>query len=199
MSLRHALLGLLADEPASGYELTKKFENTLHRYAWSAKHSQIYPELNRLAADGLIEVIDEGSRGKKTYAITESGHAELRRWLMTPPSGGVRNEFVLRLFLLSALEAPEARRLLGEYAAEADRDLEQLRAFLHQVRQADPGWPHNPLEFGHLAAEYGLRALAGARDWARWAIEQIDQAGSDAASGSGPGHGLGADHAQQGQ
>lgn len=53
-SLRYALLGLLAEEPASGYDLTKKFERMLQRYAWHAQHSQIYPELNRMAVDVAV-------------------------------------------------------------------------------------------------------------------------------------------------
>ena len=35
MSLKHALLGLLADAPASGYELTKQFELSLAN-VWNA-------------------------------------------------------------------------------------------------------------------------------------------------------------------
>jgi PadR family transcriptional regulator, regulatory protein AphA len=174
MSLRHALLGLLADQPSSGYDLTKRFERALQKYAWYAKHSQIYPELSRLAGDGLIEMIDEGSRGRKTYAITASGREELRRWLMTPPQArGVRNEFVLRLFLLSTLEAPEARRLLSEYADEARRELTHLHELIQHVESR---WKDDPLDFGRLAAEYGLRSLQCTQEWARWAVEQLDRA-----------------------
>ena len=46
MSLRHALLGLLAVQPATGYELAQKFDASLGT-AWHASHSQIYPELAR--------------------------------------------------------------------------------------------------------------------------------------------------------
>ena len=56
MSLRHAVLGALADEPRNGYALVKHFGQSLG-YAWSASHSQIYPELARLRDDGLIEQI----------------------------------------------------------------------------------------------------------------------------------------------
>ena len=45
MSLSHALLGLLAVRPRSGYELTKVFGGDLGRYAWQAGHTSIYPEL----------------------------------------------------------------------------------------------------------------------------------------------------------
>jgi len=73
MSLRYALLGLLAHEPASGYGLTKYFERNVGRYAWHAKHTQIYPELNRLADEGCIEVVEEGPRGRRTYGLTDMG------------------------------------------------------------------------------------------------------------------------------
>src|SRR3954469_14449681 len=76
MSLPHALLGLLAVQPASGYELTKEFERELGRYAWQAGHTSVYPELTRLAERGLVEVTDAGPRGRRTYAITADGRAE---------------------------------------------------------------------------------------------------------------------------
>ncbi|MFC6067755.1 PadR family transcriptional regulator [Streptomyces ochraceiscleroticus] len=176
MSLRYALLGLLADEAGSGYELTKKFERSLDRYAWHAKHNQVYQELNRLAADGLAEVVEEGARGRKTYAITEAGRADLRQWLLNPPRNPVvRNEFVLRLFLLFALDPKEARVVLAEYAAAVQRDLDALTALVESadVDPADGVLP-DPLAFGHLAAGFGLHMLPASRDWAHWAIAQID-------------------------
>ena len=69
MSLRHAVLGLLADEPASGYDLLKVFDRSL-AFIWPATQSQLYGELNRLADDGLIEVTHQGPRGRKDYSIT---------------------------------------------------------------------------------------------------------------------------------
>src|SRR5262245_59647965 len=113
MSLRYALLGLLSERPASGYELTGAFERALGRYPWHAQHSQIYPELSRLAADGAIAILDEGPRGRRTYAITDAGRGALRQWLLDPPREFLmRSEFVLRLFLLSTLDPDDARALL---------------------------------------------------------------------------------------
>ena len=114
MSLPHALLGLLAVAPASGYELTKEFERDLGHYAWQAGHTSIYPELGKLAKRGLIHVTHEGARGAKTYDITADGRAGLRGWLLRPPSEDrvVRNEQVLRMFLISALEPTDQRQLL---------------------------------------------------------------------------------------
>lgn len=170
MSLRYAVLGMLADQPASGYELTRQFDEALGQHAWHARHSQIYPELKRLANEGLVTVVEEGPRGRRTYDVTEAGRTELREWLRTyPESGVVRNEYALRLFLLGALEPVEAQSLLEKYAQAGEEQVQALR----NVRSEFEDRP--VLEFGRLAAEFGLRYFEMQRDWARWAIEQIDQ------------------------
>jgi DNA-binding PadR family transcriptional regulator len=172
MSLRYALLGLLAEEPASGYDLTRKFERVLQRYAWHAKNSQVYPELGELCAEGLISVVDEGPRGRRTYAITDVGRDELRRWMRNPPEVFVvRNEFVLRLFLLSALEPEEARAALGRLAAESDAALADLREQVEKFDAAAP--PGAPLPLGRLVAEFGVRSFQTLREWAQWAQQRI--------------------------
>ena len=117
MSLRYALLGLLAREPASGYELARRFRGGVGRYAWHAQQSQVYPELNHLAADSLVEVVDEGPRGRRTYAITSAGRDDLHGWLTAADDRPiVRNEQVLRLFLLPCLGREDARVLLQRQA-----------------------------------------------------------------------------------
>ena len=49
MSLRHALLALLDATPMTGYTLAKHFDQSA-AFVWHAPHSQIYPELRRMAA-----------------------------------------------------------------------------------------------------------------------------------------------------
>lgn len=170
MSLRHALLGMLADRPASGYDLTRLFDVALGRHAWHARHSQIYPELNRLAGEGLVTVVGEGPRGRRTYDLTEAGRTELRDWMRKyPESGVVRNEYALRLFFLGALEPAEARSLLEKYAEAGEEQARQLRDRRSELDQRPL------LEFGRLAAEFGLCYFEMQRDWARWAIERLDQ------------------------
>jgi PadR family transcriptional regulator AphA len=183
MSLPHALLGLLAVAPRSGYELAKAFDGDLGRYAWQAGHTSIYPELARLAERGLVEVTREGARGSRTYSVTDAGRDELRTWLLTPPRQGakVRNELVLRMFLLSALDPPDARKLLERIAASTARDaavLRKVRAEAGPVRLGPEG-------FGQLAAEYGLRQYDAVHDWALWALDQLDQAVATTTSAPG--------------
>lgn len=44
MSLRHAILVLLQDQEASGYDLAREFANSIG-LVWNATHQQIYLEL----------------------------------------------------------------------------------------------------------------------------------------------------------
>jgi len=113
MSLRHAVLGLLSLSPSTGYELTQRFDRSLSN-AWHASHSQIYPELAKLEAEGFAEVISEGARRSKTWAATDAGREELRRWMVdSEPVRPQRNETALRWFLVFRLE-PEDRRVVLE-------------------------------------------------------------------------------------
>ncbi|RZT88972.1 PadR family transcriptional regulator [Pseudonocardia sediminis] len=171
MSLRHALLGLLAEKPASGYELTQVFEASLQRFAWHARHSQIYPELNKLADEGLVTVVGSGARNRRTYGLTDDGRAELHRWLLSPPGApSVRNESVLRMFLLTALPPDDAKAMLERFRSEGAH----VEKVLAEIRSDDS--PEAVLEFGQLAAEFGLRYFRMQQEWASWAIDQLEKA-----------------------
>jgi len=175
MSLKHALLGLLAKGPASGYELTKEFELSLAN-VWSAKHSQIYPELRKMTEEGWLTVGEEGSRGRKEYEITDAGRAELRRWLIdvTPDRIG-RNEWLLRVFFLWTLPPEEAADYLDGEAAAARRGAEHLASI-----DALVNWDQTGSDFmGRLALEWGLRSTRFQAEWAEWAAAQI-RSGHDA-------------------
>jgi PadR family transcriptional regulator, regulatory protein AphA len=172
MSLPHALLGLLAAEPATGYDLAREFEGALGQWAWQAGHTSIYPELAKLAGRGLVEVVEEGARGRRVYDVTDAGRAELRDWLLSTPGGGgpVRNEVVLRMFLITALDPPDAREALRRIADHAATDAGRLRA----LRETVPGvGADGRAGLGRLALEYGIRANDAAHDWAHWALDAL--------------------------
>src|SRR4051812_50161094 len=87
MSLRHAVLGMLADEPGSGYDLLKRFERAMAS-VWPATQSQLYGELGKLEAAGMIHVLAEGPRGRKEYENTEARLEGLRHRLGGLAPGG---------------------------------------------------------------------------------------------------------------
>jgi PadR family transcriptional regulator AphA len=162
MSLRHAMLGLLAVQPATGYDLRRRFDTSLSN-AWHASHSQIYPELVKLEDEGLVEVIAEGARRSRTWALTDAGRAELRRWLVeVEPSRQQRSESAVRMFLAPRLLEPGDARV----ALERDlRDVLAQRATLEAiaaVMEADGGGaPFAP------AVDLGLRISPVMEQWIR--------------------------------
>ncbi|MFI5831887.1 PadR family transcriptional regulator [Streptomyces sp. NPDC051578] len=169
MSLRHALLGLLSERPASGYDLLKRFETSLAN-VWPATQSQMYGELAKLAAAGLISVSAQGPRGRKEYTLTDDGLAELRHWLtQTRPQRNTRSDILLRVFFLGVLPTEQASAYLTGLMELSDQEYEDLRTLEQSI-----DWGEDQLSVhGRIALEYGLRFNAMRREWARWAAAQL--------------------------
>ncbi|MGI5447744.1 PadR family transcriptional regulator [Streptomyces sp. CA-243310] len=169
MSLRHALLGLLSERPASGYDLLKRFETSLAN-VWPATQSQMYTELTKLAEAGLITVSAAGARGRKEYTLTDEGLVELRHWLTrTAPQRNTRSDILLRVFFLDVITPDQARDYLTGLMEMSEQEHEALRRLSDSIE-----WGDDPLSVnGRIALEYGLRFNAMRREWARWAADQI--------------------------
>jgi PadR family transcriptional regulator AphA len=138
MSLRHSILGLLERKPSTGYELAQMFDVSL-RTVWHASHSQIYPELARLSSQGLVEVVERGARGSKTYALTDEGREELRRWLVeADPDRSQRNESAVRLFLTQLLPAADRKRVFERDLSYVEAETAQLIALQERLEPDEP-------------------------------------------------------------
>ena len=110
-TLGHAILGLLARRPSTGYELARRLDRPVGWF-WTARHSQIYPELARLTADGLVRYAESDGRGprrNKRYRITAAGTRALRAWVLAPHEPQpVRDLETLRLWSLWTVAPAEA-------------------------------------------------------------------------------------------
>jgi DNA-binding PadR family transcriptional regulator len=171
VSLRFAALGLLAQHPGSGYDLLKRFEQSMAN-VWPATQSQLYGELNKLADAGLIEVSDIGPRGRKEYRVTAAGRAELVRWITDsrddPP---LRRPDLLRVFLLGEVSADVARQYVTAFAEHADSDLKRYEHLRDSV-----DWRDDCEDFyGRAALEYGIQHAAMEARWAQWLSTAIDE------------------------
>lgn len=171
MSLRFAALGLIAQQPGSGYDLLGRFEKSMAN-VWAATQSQLYGELNKLAEAGLIEVTEVGARGRKEYGVTDAGRAELLRWITDPGETPIRRPDLLRIFLLNEIPADEARKHVLTFAEHADSELTRLG----NLRDAWHPDGTDPADFfGRAALEYGLRNAAMEAHWARWLLATMDE------------------------
>src|SRR5574340_442963 len=99
---QYSILGLLTAQPMSGYDLSKNLRESLN-YFWAESNGQIYPNLKKLAADGLIVPVvthQTGRRAPQKYALAPAGRKRLKEWLAKPPQfQPPRNELLLKLFL----------------------------------------------------------------------------------------------------
>ncbi|MFJ4846482.1 MULTISPECIES: PadR family transcriptional regulator [unclassified Streptomyces] len=175
MSLRHAVLGLLTERPASGYDLLGRFQTSLVN-VWPATQSQLYTELNRLADAGLVAVTAEGPRGRKEYTLTDEGRRELLHWLVeVEPQRVRRSDGLLRVFFLNQVAPEQARTYVereGTTAVAYHQELAELE------RTVD--WDEGDLSFyGRLALEWGLRFTRMQEEWAQWASERIAERTSE--------------------
>ena len=116
MSVRFAILGLLAQKPRHGYELRAAFEAVVGGDAnWEVKPAQIYTTLERLEEAGLVERSSDLGEGdepsRRVYAVTGSGHTALVEWFangVTPEHQ--RDEFFVKLMIgLASGEADPAQ------------------------------------------------------------------------------------------
>src|SRR6184192_1744794 len=110
-----AVLGLIALEPRSGYDVKRIVDRTI-RHFWAASYGQIYPELKRLEEAGWIagKDADRGGRSRRVYRITAAGRRQLESWLHGYETRiEMRDESLLRLFFADALPPDEALGLLA--------------------------------------------------------------------------------------
>jgi PadR family transcriptional regulator, regulatory protein AphA len=131
MSLKFAILGLLSHEELSGYELTRRFGHSVG-YFWHARSQQIYPELAKLEADGLVSgrLVEQVGRPDKTlYAITDRGTEELAAWVTTPsPLTFGKDEFLVKVWSYGQAEPGAAMAALAEQRAKHEERLAGYRA-----------------------------------------------------------------------
>ena len=111
MSLPHVLLGLLGEEPRTGYELARAIREDLDAI-WRAEFSQIYPALARLRRAGFVHLKVLGPRRgprRNLYRVTAAGRRELRRWLAIAPAPPGKDEGLARVAFFDALPPSERR------------------------------------------------------------------------------------------
>jgi len=108
------ILGLLAFAPRTGYDI-KQVTDVSTRFFWGASYGQIYPELRRLEAAGLVRSSDapRGALRRRVYRLTADGERALRSWLTRPEEiFDYRDEGLLKLFFGELLEGEDLLELV---------------------------------------------------------------------------------------
>src|SRR5512137_2385775 len=140
MSVRHAVLGLLAQRPRHGYELRAAFQALVGGEAnWDVKPAQIYTTLARLEQGGLVvedSVEQDAGPEKRIYALTLPGREALQEWF----ANGIEpehqhDEFFLKLMIGLVSGVADPYRLIQTQRA---RLFQELHDITEQRSLADP-------------------------------------------------------------
>ncbi|MEV7324882.1 PadR family transcriptional regulator [Streptomyces sp. NPDC093970] len=101
MALRNAVMAALLEGEASGYDLAKGFDATVANF-WAATPQQLYRELDRMEAEGLVtaRVVEQERRpNKRLFSLTEAGLRAVRAYIAEPPArpAVVRDELLVKV------------------------------------------------------------------------------------------------------
>ena len=104
MSIKYAILGILAEKDRHGYELKAEFDSRVGEF-WSLNFGQIYSTLDRLEKDRLVthdRQSQERRPDRKIFSITEGGRENLDQWLAkpVPKVRALRDEFFIKLVFM---------------------------------------------------------------------------------------------------
>ena len=152
--LAGAILGLINEEPRSGYDLRRVFALTPMGH-FSDSPGAIYPALRRLRDAGLVESsVDTRTslRPREIFRLTASGYEALEAWATAAPSrdeiiGGVER-VTLRFVLAYSSAGPAAARRVAEQLEQ------ELVAYAREPRHYYK--THAPSM--HAAARLGMEA-----------------------------------------
>jgi len=166
MTIKHALLALLAQEPGYGYELKKRYDDAIG-LLWPLQQAQVYNNLRLLEHEGLValdaRVVQPNLPDQKRYRLTESGHAELAAWSSEATPGGrkLKDDFYLKLTVLAAVQhdAAALAELLWRQRAANLQYLRELEQALREAEDNDDALAASLLEGAILHAEADLTWL----------------------------------------
>ncbi len=164
MNLRTVMLGFLAQEDMTGYELKHLMERSVG-YFFGASYGSIYPALKALEGDGLVEstlVVQSDRPNKKVYAITPEGRTHFREVLEEPPAGdSYRSEFLMRLFFGHLQDPAELLEMVRERRTRHEEAFRRLESVREEFAGVATPYQFMCLRSGLMTAERWIDFLDG--------------------------------------
>ena len=120
-NVRPALLALLLERPMHGYEMIQELESRTGGI-WRPSPGSVYPTLQLLEDEGLIEA--EATGGRKRFTLTEAGRAEATTAAENPPWAQFSNDTMSQVqdFRDAAIGIMDALRQVGFNGSPEQRD-----------------------------------------------------------------------------
>lgn len=179
-TLELAILGLLCEEPRTGYAVRRVFETTPMAY-YSSSPGSIYPALRRLERGRLVAARKAPSgrgRDPRTWAATAAGRRVLLGWAASQVTrdDAVRrpDELMLRFAFVPLAGTASVRRFLSAYRREMRAARAEIAAYLR-----DGGRALDRLR--RLAVRHGLESCRANERWAERALRELGETGGETA------------------
>ncbi|MBK0418435.1 PadR family transcriptional regulator [Leucobacter sp. CSA1] len=170
MSVKHAMLALLAAQPSSTYQLRKRFDASTGE-SWPLNIGQVSSTLQRLERDGLVVRGGEAAgapaaasagdeAGGQPWRLTEAGVGELAEWWARPVASAQRgrDELVVKFALAVVTPGVDIARLVQTQRAATQRAMHDLTRVRRDV-EPDGLVARLILDHHLFAAEAELRWL----------------------------------------
>jgi DNA-binding PadR family transcriptional regulator len=181
MSLRHAVMAALLEDEASGYDLAKAFDASVANF-WMATPQQLYRELERMQADGLVRarVVEQERRpNKRLFSLTEAGRRELRDFTAVPPRPGVlREDLMVQVQAMDAGDTEAVRAAIEERVTRARATIERWergRARLLAGRSEEEYLATADRVGPYLTLMRGLAFERENQRWGEWALAALER------------------------
>ncbi|MDQ1711806.1 MAG: hypothetical protein QOE45_1256 [Frankiaceae bacterium] len=141
MSIRQALLSLLANQPMYGYQLRSEFEARTGA-TWPLNVGQVYTTLTRLERDGLVERAGGDDDGHAVYRVTDAGHAEVQAWFATPVDRQTppRDELAIKLAIAVTVPGVDVRGVIQAQRTDTVRALQEYVRLKSRGTDEDLAW-----------------------------------------------------------
>jgi DNA-binding PadR family transcriptional regulator len=167
------LLGLLVDEPTSGYAL-KTFLTATPASVYQPSSGALYPALKRLEGYGLLRsrlTVAAGRRKRRVYHATVAGFAAHVAWVRQPVQpGSIAQDLGLHLmrfvFMAGLLPKSEVRVFLDSLADALDALVGELERFSDAVTAGAATGAGDAVS-SVLALDHGIAVHRASLDWAR--------------------------------
>lgn len=177
MSLAHAILGFLQQQARTGYELkTACFDQDI-AHLWSADQAQIYRTLDKLVEQGWITCkveIQHDRPNRKLYSVTQSGKAELLRWLQCyQPLPTVRDCLLIQLYFADQLPNAVIIQLLEQQLAARQAKLAECENI--KLPKLDDQSASRDQVMQKLVLELVLKREQTYIDWLKTAVDVINR------------------------
>jgi DNA-binding PadR family transcriptional regulator len=162
--LDYSILGLLAGNSFTGYQIRMIFEKTAMG-SFSGSPGTIYPALARLEKQGLIGKKDVAGKNTELFVITRTGMSALRTWILTSPT---RDEITKGLDALSLkiafLDLADDGKKRSKFLIALSEALQQYISELEAYYKSAAA---NMPKGGRLAYEHGIESYKLTLKWVR--------------------------------